>query len=89
MRANEERPADAAAPGAENGNSVTAAGGRGEARPAFAPGPADGEGDPLDDVVFHLSEEAFAEFVALLDAPPEPTDALRSLLSTKPPWSEE
>lgn len=88
-RANEDRPVDAAAPGAESRNPGAAAGDRGRARPDITLGSVDGDGDPLDDVVFHLTEEAFAEFVALLDAPPEPTDALRSLLSATPPWSAE
>lgn len=89
MRTNDERFADVMAPGAEYGKPSADAANQVESRPRHALGSADGDGDPLDDVVFHLTEEAFAEFVALLDAPPEPTDALRSLLSTKPPWSEE
>jgi len=40
----------------------------------------------LDRTVFTLDEQAFAEFEALLDAPPAPTEALRQLLLSKAPW---
>jgi uncharacterized protein (DUF1778 family) len=40
----------------------------------------------LDQVYFRLNDEAFAEFTALLDAPPAPTPALREVLLTKAPW---
>ena len=40
----------------------------------------------LDRTVFTLDEQAFAEFEAMLDAPPAPTDALRNLLTSKAPW---
>jgi uncharacterized protein (DUF1778 family) len=40
----------------------------------------------LDQVFFPLDTQAFAQFQAILDNPPAPTDALRRLLSTKAPW---
>ncbi len=40
----------------------------------------------LDQVYFRLDEDAYARFIAFLDAPPEPTDELRELLNTKAPW---
>jgi uncharacterized protein (DUF1778 family) len=40
----------------------------------------------LDQVHFRLDDEAFAQFNALLDTPPAPSDALRALLRTKAPW---
>lgn len=40
----------------------------------------------LDQTFFQLDEEAFARFSAMLDAPREPTDALRKLLRTPAPW---
>lgn len=40
----------------------------------------------LDRTVFTLDAHAFAEFEAMLDAPPAPSDALRKLLSSKAPW---
>lgn len=40
----------------------------------------------LDQTHFQLSENAYAAFTRLLDAPPEPTDALRKLLNNRAPW---
>lgn len=40
----------------------------------------------LDGVLFHLDDEAFTRFQALLDAPPAPSEALRDLLLHKAPW---
>ena len=40
----------------------------------------------LDRTVFTLDDEAFARFEALLDAPPEPSDRLRKLLTSPTPW---
>lgn len=42
----------------------------------------------LDRVDFALSPAAFDQFVALLDNPPPPNDALRRLLLRKPLWEE-
>lgn len=39
----------------------------------------------LDQVYFRLDDEAYAEFMALLDAPPAPTPELRELLNAKAP----
>jgi len=40
----------------------------------------------LDQRLFLLDEARYAEFVARLDAPVEPTDALRKVLKTSLPW---
>lgn len=40
----------------------------------------------LDRRMFLLDEEAYREFVARLDAPPQRNDKLRRLLTTKAPW---
>jgi uncharacterized protein (DUF1778 family) len=40
----------------------------------------------LDRTVFSLSEEAYAEFLARLDAPPRPNARLRKSLRTPAPW---
>jgi len=40
----------------------------------------------LDQRVFFLSPEAHTRFLALLDSPPEPSEAARERLNRKPPW---
>ena len=40
----------------------------------------------LDQRLFLLDEDRYAEFVACLDAPVEPTEALRQVLSAPSPW---
>src|SRR3954454_19104533 len=40
----------------------------------------------LDRTVFAVSPEAYAEFLARLDAPPKPNARLRRTLRTIPPW---
>lgn len=40
----------------------------------------------LDRTVFAVSPEAHAEFLARLDAPPQPNARLRRTLQTPPPW---
>lgn len=40
----------------------------------------------LDQVHFMLDAEKFQQFVALLDAPPEPNPGLERLLAVKAPW---
>lgn len=44
------------------------------------------EGVLLDQTYFALDVKAFAKFQSMLDNPPEPTDRLRRLLTTKAPW---
>jgi uncharacterized protein (DUF1778 family) len=39
-----------------------------------------------DRVSLHLDPESIDRFVALLDEPPPPTDALRNLLTRSAPW---
>lgn len=40
----------------------------------------------LDQTFFTLDKDAFARFQTMLDKPPELTDRLRRLLTTKAPW---
>jgi uncharacterized protein (DUF1778 family) len=40
----------------------------------------------LDQTVFAVSPNAYAEFLARLDAPPRPNDRLRRSLETPAPW---
>jgi uncharacterized protein (DUF1778 family) len=42
----------------------------------------------LDRTVFTVSPEAYAEFLARLDAPPQPNVRLRRTMQTPPPWDE-
>jgi uncharacterized protein (DUF1778 family) len=40
----------------------------------------------LDRTLFAVSPEAYAQFLARLDAPPQPNDRLRRTMQTPPPW---
>jgi len=40
----------------------------------------------LERTILSVSEEAFAEFLARLDAPPKPNDRLRKTMQTPAPW---
>jgi uncharacterized protein (DUF1778 family) len=40
----------------------------------------------LDQVFFLLDDQGFAQFQAMLENPPPPTDRLRQLMETKAPW---
>jgi uncharacterized protein (DUF1778 family) len=40
----------------------------------------------LDRTMFAVSPEAYAAFLARLDAPPKPNDRLRRTMQTVPPW---
>jgi uncharacterized protein (DUF1778 family) len=40
----------------------------------------------LDRTVFTVSPEAYAEFLARLDAPPQPNERLRRTMRTPAPW---
>lgn len=42
----------------------------------------------LDRRLFHLDEEAWNRFTAVLDAPPEPNPALAALLARRPLWEK-
>ena len=42
----------------------------------------------LDQALTMVSPEAYAEFVARLDQPPEPNEQLRKTMQTPPPWDE-
>ena len=40
----------------------------------------------LDRTIFTVSPKAFAEFLARLDAPPQPNERLRKTMRTSAPW---
>ena len=40
----------------------------------------------IDRAAFEVSPKAYAEFLARLDAPPQPNDRLRRSLQTPAPW---
>ena len=40
----------------------------------------------LDQTFFRVSKKAYDEFLALLDAPPEPNERLKRMLLTPPVW---
>jgi uncharacterized protein (DUF1778 family) len=40
----------------------------------------------LDRTVFNVSSDAYAAFIAKLDAPPKPNARLRRTMQTTPPW---
>lgn len=42
----------------------------------------------LDQTFFALNPDAFAQFQAMLDAPPAPNERLKRFLSTKSPWDK-
>lgn len=42
----------------------------------------------LDQALFVVSEEAYAEFVELLDRPPAPNPWLKKTMQTPAPWDE-
>jgi uncharacterized protein (DUF1778 family) len=42
----------------------------------------------LDRTMFTVAPEAYAEFLARLDAPPQPNVRLRRTMQTRPPWDE-
>ena len=43
----------------------------------------------LERTIFWASPEAYAEFIALLDAPPQPNERLRKTMQTIAPWEKE
>ncbi len=42
----------------------------------------------LDRTVLSVSPEAYAEFLARLDAPPQPNERLRKTMQTPAPWEQ-
>lgn len=42
----------------------------------------------LDRTIFTVSSGTYAEYLALLDAPPQPNERLARTMSTKAPWDE-
>ena len=44
--------------------------------------------DPATTALIELFPEQWTHFVARLNDPPKPNDALRRLMTTKPPWVE-
>ena len=43
----------------------------------------------LERTIFWASPEAYAECIALLDAPPQPKERLRKTMQTTPSWDKE
>lgn len=43
----------------------------------------------LDRTIFTVSPEVYAEFITLLDAPPQPNERLRKTMQTPAPWDKE
>ena len=46
------------------------------------------EEELLDRSLFVVSPESYAKFLAMLDAPPKPKEALRRTMHATPPWSK-
>ena len=42
----------------------------------------------LDRAVIQVSDRAYAEFVARLDAPPQPNERLRKTMQSRSPWDK-
>ncbi|QKK33160.1 DUF1778 domain-containing protein (plasmid) [Rhizobium indicum] len=42
----------------------------------------------LDQTIFTVSAEVYAEYLARLDAPTQPNERLKRTMSTKAPWDE-
>ena len=42
----------------------------------------------LERTIFWTSPVAYAEFLALLDAPPQPNERLRKTMQTSAPWEQ-
>lgn len=42
----------------------------------------------LEQTIFFTSPEAYTEFLALLDAPPQPNERLRKTMETRAPWEQ-
>lgn len=40
----------------------------------------------IDQVFFGLDAERFQQFIAMLDAPPQPNEGLERLMAVKAPW---
>ena len=43
----------------------------------------------LDQVLIRVSPQAYAEFLARLDSPPQPNERLRKTMQTPAPWDKE
>jgi uncharacterized protein (DUF1778 family) len=46
------------------------------------------EEELLDRTIFVVSPEQYAKFLALLDAPPQPSEALQRTMRAMPPWTK-
>ncbi len=46
------------------------------------------EDELLDRSIFVVSPTAYAKFLALLDAPPQPNERLQSTMRATPPWAK-
>ncbi|MBD2292235.1 DUF1778 domain-containing protein [Anabaena sphaerica FACHB-251] len=43
----------------------------------------------LERTIFWTTPEAYAEFITLLDAPPQANERLRKTMQTTPPWEQK
>ena len=43
----------------------------------------------LDRAIMSVSPEAYADFLARLEAPPQPNERLRRTMQTPPPWDDK
>jgi uncharacterized protein (DUF1778 family) len=77
-------------PAAERGLIDRAAKSSGKTRTEFILGAARraAEEELLDRTIFVVSPDAYSKFLALLDAPPVPSERLRHTMRTPPPWVE-
>jgi uncharacterized protein (DUF1778 family) len=48
----------------------------------------DEECDLIDRLIIELEPQAFAQFLARLDMPPQPNDRLRRTMQTPAPWDK-
>lgn len=78
-------------PAAERGLIDRAAKASGKTRTDFILGAARraAEEELLDRTIFVVSPESYSKFVALLDAPPQPSVRLKRTMQTPPPWSKD
>lgn len=78
-------------PAAERGLIDRAAKASGKTRTDFILGAARraAEDELLDRTIFVVSPESYSKFLALLDAPPQPSERLKRTMRTPPPWSKD
>jgi hypothetical protein len=47
------------------------------------------QNEALDQTVWKVRPEVYAEFLARLDKPPSPNDKLRRMMNTRAPWDND